>query len=74
LTTIGVSFDFMKVIGNDKCTISLFGCRMRNYFADEPFTIENKNAIIKAVACIDKNEEVFEDHDMKVVEPPLKVD
>lgn len=59
LTTLGLSYDFMKVIGIDKCTISLFGCRMRNYFADEPFTIENKNAIIQAVACIDKKEEVF---------------
>lgn len=59
LTTLGVSFDFIKVIGNEKCTISLFGCRMRNYSADEPLTIENKNAIIQAVACIDKNEEVF---------------
>jgi len=59
LTTLGVSYDFMKVTGNDKCTISLFGCRMRNYVADEPFTIENKNAVIQAVACIDKNEEAF---------------
>ncbi len=59
LTTLGTSYDFMKVTGNDKCTISLFGCRMRNYFADNPLTIENSNAVIQAVACIDKNEDVF---------------
>ncbi|MFA5814861.1 MAG: hypothetical protein WC865_04505 [Bacteroidales bacterium] len=59
LTTLGVSYDFMKITGNDKCTVSLMGCRMRNYIADEPFTIENKNANIQAVACIDKNENVF---------------
>jgi hypothetical protein len=59
LTTSGVSFDFIKVTGNDKCTISLSGCHMRNYIADEPITIENSNAIIQAVACIDKNEEPF---------------
>lgn len=59
LTTLGASYDFMKVTGDDKCTISLSGCRMRNYIADKPFTIENKNAIIQAVACVDKNEEAF---------------
>lgn len=56
LTTLGASFDFIKVTGNDKCTISLSACRMRNYIADDPFTIENSNAIIQVVACIDKNE------------------
>lgn len=59
LTTKGISYDFMKVTGNDKCTISLYGCRMRNYYADNPLTIENKNAVIQVVACIDKNEEAF---------------
>jgi hypothetical protein len=59
LTTLGASFDFIKVTGNDKCTISLFGCRMRDYTADEPLTIENSNAVIQAVACIDKNENPF---------------
>jgi hypothetical protein len=59
LTTLGVSFDFMKVTGTDKCTISLIGCRMRNYSADRPLTIENKNAIVQVVACIDKNENEF---------------
>lgn len=59
LKTLGLSFDFMKVTGQEKCTISLFGCRMRNYVADTPFTVENSNAIIQAVACIDKNENIF---------------
>jgi hypothetical protein len=59
LTTLGASFDFIKITGNDKCTISLSGCHMRNYIADEPITVENSNAIIQAVGCIDKNEDVF---------------
>jgi hypothetical protein len=59
LSTQGISYDFMKVTGNDKCSVSLFGCRMRNYFADKPLTIENINAVIQVVACIDKNEEAF---------------
>jgi hypothetical protein len=57
LTTLGSSYDFLKVTGTDKCTISLMGCRMRNYVSDNPLTIENKNAIIQAVACVDKNED-----------------
>jgi hypothetical protein len=32
---------------------------MRNYVSDKAFTIENKNAVIQAVACIDKNEDLY---------------
>ncbi|MEN8155529.1 MAG: hypothetical protein ABFS10_01140 [Bacteroidota bacterium] len=60
LTNHGVSYDFMTVKGAEKCTISLFGCRMRNYVAEKPLTVENKEAIIQAYGCIDKHEEVFE--------------
>lgn len=44
-TNFGVSYDFLTVKGNKKCTVSMFGCRMRNYVADEPLTVLNKNAI-----------------------------
>ncbi len=60
LTNFKASYDFLTVRGKDKCTITMFGCRMRNYIADEPITIENKKAIIRAVACIDKNEDIYE--------------
>jgi hypothetical protein len=33
---------------------------MRNYAAAEPITRVNPNALIKAIGCIDKNEELFE--------------
>ena len=59
LTAIGKSFDFMQVTGNHKCTISLIGCRMRNYTSGQPLTIKNRNALIQVVACVDKNEEAF---------------
>ncbi|KYP13622.1 hypothetical protein [Flavihumibacter sp. CACIAM 22H1] len=59
LTNTGVSFDFMQVRGNEKLTISLFGCRMRNYVSKHPFTIKNTAAIIQAVACIDKDEQLY---------------
>ena len=40
-------------------TISMSGCRMRNYVSEEPITVLNKLAVIQAVVCIDKNEQPF---------------
>lgn len=59
LTDLGKSYDFMTVRGNQRLTISLVGSRMRNYIAEEPITIENPNAVIQTVACIDKNEKLY---------------
>ncbi len=59
LTNIGKSVDFMLVRGDKRLTISLVGCRMRNYTADKPLTIENPEALIQAVACFDKNEALY---------------
>ena len=50
---------FMTVRGNEKCTISMFGCRMRDYRSDLPITILNPNAVIQAEGCLDKKEEPF---------------
>lgn len=61
LTTVpqNQSWDYMLVKGDRKLTISMFGCRMRNYRADTPITIENNQAIIQAVACFDKHEALY---------------
>ena len=59
LTNFGLSWDYMTINGNDKCTISMFGCRMRDYKSDQPFTINNPNAILQAEGCIDKNEQPY---------------
>lgn len=59
LTTIGKSQDFLLVRGQKKLTISLSGCRMRNYAADQPITCLNSNAVIQAALCIDKDEQPF---------------
>lgn len=59
LTNFRQSQDYLLVRGNRKLTVSLFGCRMRNYAAASPITCLNTNAIIQAVACIDKNELPF---------------
>lgn len=59
LTTLGQSYDYLLIKGNKKLTVTLFGCRMRNYVSNHPFSIENRNAKIQAVACIDKYENFY---------------
>lgn len=59
LTAIGESYDFLLVRGTELLTISLFGCRMRNYIAESPVTIQNPLARIQAYGCIDKNEAFY---------------
>jgi len=59
LTTLDVSKDFLLVRGDQRPTITLVGCRMRNYTADAPITIENSKAVIQAFGCIDKDENPF---------------
>lgn len=56
LTTVGNCQDFLLIRGEERLTVSLMGCRMRDYVADDPITNENSAAIVQAVACIDKNE------------------
>jgi hypothetical protein len=62
LTTLNKSQDFLLVRGNEKLTISMYGCRMRNYKAENAITIENQHAIIQATDCIDKDENPFNLH------------
>jgi hypothetical protein len=59
LTTLNQSQDFLLVRGDKKLTVTLAGCRMRNYVADEPITRLNPNALIQAVACVDKSERLY---------------
>lgn len=58
LTNTGQSQDFMLVRGSDPLTISMYGCRMKNYVANDPITKVNPNAKIVANACFDKNDNV----------------
>jgi hypothetical protein len=60
VTAIAKSQDFMLVRGDKKLTVSLYGARMRNYESENPLTILNKNAVIRATDCIDKNENPWE--------------
>lgn len=59
LTNLKQSQDFLLIRGDKKLTLTLFGCRMRNYAAASPITRENPNAILQIVACLDKDEKPF---------------
>lgn len=59
LTTLGRSQDFLLIRGDRKLTVSLGGCRMRDYAADFPVTRQNPKALLQAYACVDKHEQPF---------------
>jgi hypothetical protein len=59
LTTLNQSQDFLLIRGDKKLTVTLTGCRMRNYVAGSPITCLNPRALVQAVACVDKDEALF---------------
>lgn len=59
LSTFTGSKDFMLVKGNEKLTVSMYGCRMWGYVSDKPINIENPKAVIMATDCLDKNQNPF---------------
>ncbi|MBL9170258.1 MAG: hypothetical protein JNN07_21160 [Verrucomicrobiales bacterium] len=59
LSTLGKSQDFLLVRGNQSLTVSLIGCRMRNYESVEPITRLNTNSVIQATACVDQHESFY---------------
>jgi hypothetical protein len=65
LTTLGKSWDFALVRGDKKLTLSLVGCRMRNYVSATPITRTNPQSVIQAVACVDKDENPYSCADVK---------
>ena len=49
------------LIGGDGCpTASFSGCRMRNYAAGDPLTLANPRARVRAVACFNRDLELYE--------------
>jgi hypothetical protein len=60
LTCVGQSQDFLQVRGDQKVTVTLSGCRMRNYAAASPIAVVNPKAVILVNNCIDKDENPFQ--------------
>ena len=65
LTNSGASYDFITLAGNGYYTVSLTGCRMSGYTQDDPITVINRNASLKAVNCLDKDDRFFD----RLIEP-----
>jgi hypothetical protein len=57
LTTLKGSWDFLTIKGDQKCTVSLTGCRMRNYAAGHPLTILNSKATLQVTSCFNNMDE-----------------
>lgn len=60
LTNVGASYDYITVDGEGKSTVVLVNCCMSGYVAESPITINNKEAKVSCVACVDKNEKIFD--------------
>jgi len=60
VTNFGESRDFLLVRGDKRLTVSVVGSRMRNYEAADPITMENPQALVRMVACVDKHERLLE--------------
>lgn len=58
LSTFKASADFLLVRGEQPLTVTMTGCRMRNYTSAEPVTRLNSKATLQAVACLDKDEKL----------------
>ena len=67
VTAVGHSHDYMLIEGDQLTTVTLYGCRMRNYVWDSPLTVRNPQARVQAVACVDRDEELY-----NVVINPIK--
>ncbi len=56
VTALSRSQDFLTVRGNQRLTVSLSGCRMRNYESSSPVTLLDPNATVVLTGCFDKSE------------------
>ena len=57
---VGASKDFLYLPGDGLVTVSMIGCRMTGYTADDPVTLENPLAVVRAVGCFDKDGILYE--------------
>lgn len=60
LTTKGVSFDFVDIVGSNGLNVGLTNCCMMGYEADFPITVNNSYAKVRALSCVDRNGDLFD--------------
>ncbi len=59
-TASEASADFLRIRGNEALSVALSGCRMSGYESDDPIVIENPQASVRALGCIDRDGAVYE--------------
>ncbi len=51
--------DYTLTKGDKKLTVTIVGCRLRNYVSGRSITIENENSVVQVVVDIDKHENLY---------------
>ena len=60
LTNCAASQDFIYLDGTGYYTVALVNCRMSGYVADDPISVHNPFATLRAVGCLDKDKLFFD--------------
>ena len=60
LTNCASSYDFVCLDGSGYYTVALLGCRMSGYSSNDPITVRNRNATLRAIGCVDKDGQFFD--------------
>ncbi len=50
------SWDYMLVKGDQRLSVTMMGCRMTKYVANNPVTVENPSALVQVIGCVDKHQ------------------
>ena len=58
-SSVNACNDFLYISGKGPSSVSLLGCKMSGYVADDPVTIENTMASVSAVGCFDKDGNLY---------------
>lgn len=56
----GASKDFLYLPGDGLVTVTMTGCKMSGYKADDPVTLENPLAFVRALGCFDRDGLLYE--------------
>jgi len=60
LDSFGKSFDYIDIEGDKELTVVMINCSMKHYEAAFPITINNGNAKVRALSCVDDSGNFFD--------------
>jgi len=59
LTNLGKSYDFLKIESDYYVDVTGVNCRMRNYYSDNPITVNAPKAQLSFINCANKDGNIF---------------